>query len=194
MIIIQPENPGSKEEILSCLVILQKEVDLFFQKVSPGFFFSHSLGGWSPGENISHITFTTNILALSFKIPKIFYRIFYGRPKSEKSYMEWSSIYAEAMKHPRDAGFYSPAIGKSPRDLLPQITIHLKEWNTACINLTSALEVLSEREFSEYLIRHPFIGKVSFREMCYLQILHIIHHCSKVEIKLKNTSKVTDLA
>ena len=108
--------------------------------------------------------------------------------------MEWSSIYAEAMKHPRDAGFYSPAIGKSPRDLLPQITIHLKEWNTACINLTSALEVLSEREFSEYLIRHPFMGKVSFREMCYLQILHIIHHCSKVELKLKNTSKVTDLA
>jgi hypothetical protein len=192
MITIQPENPYSKEEILSCLTILQKEVDLFFSTVNPNYFFSHSLGGWSPGENLSHLSFATNILALSLKLPRIYYRFFYGKPKQEKSFLEWRSLYQETMKHPRDAGFYSPALVDSPKDKVSQIQSQNKEWNTACLSLTSSLERLSDSDLSGYRISHPHLGKVSFREMCFLQILHILHHCGKVEEKLKNTSKVSD--
>lgn len=192
MIVIQPENPYSKEEILSCLAILQKEVDLFFADVNPNYFYSHSLGGWSPGENLSHLSFATNVLALSLKLPKLYYRLFYGKPKKEKLFLEWQSLYLETMKFPVDAGFYSPALVDSPKDKVSQIQIQSREWNAACLSLTSSLERLSDSELSGYRISHTQFGKVSFREICYLQILHILHHCGKVEEKLKNTSKVND--
>ena len=98
MIVIQPENPYSREEILSCLAILQKEVEHFFHKVPPNLFFSHSLGGWSVGENFSHLTFSTNMLALGFKIPKLFFRILYGRPLEENTFLEWKITFFEKLK------------------------------------------------------------------------------------------------
>jgi hypothetical protein len=192
MIVIQPENPYSREEILSCLAVLQKEVEYFFQKVPPGLFFSHSLGGWSVGENISHLTFTANMLALSFKIPKIFFRILYGRPKEESSFLDWKNIFFEKLKISQDAGIYAPAIESSPRDPSHKSIILIREWNNACINLVSTLEMITETELSKYRIQHPLMGRVSFREACYLHILHILHHTSKIEFKLKNASRTIE--
>jgi hypothetical protein len=192
MIVIQPENPYSREEILSCLAILQKEVDHFFHKVPPNLFFSHSLGGWSVGENFSHLTFTTNMLALGFKIPKIFFRILYGKPLEESTFLECKSTFFDKLKIPQDAGIYAPAIENSPRDPSHKIIILIREWNNACINLVSSLEMITETELSDYRIQHPLMGRVSFREICFLHILHILHHTSKIETKLKNASRTLE--
>lgn len=167
MIVIQPENPYSKEEILSCLAILQKEVDLFFSDVNPNYFYSHSLGGWSPGENLSHISFATNVLALSLKLPKLYYRLFYGKPKKEKPFLEWQSLYQETMKFPVDAGFYSPALVDSPKDKVSQIQIQSREWNTACLSLTSSLKTFRLRTIGIQDFTYPIWESFLSRDLLF---------------------------
>lgn len=193
MFTIQPENPRSKEEILSCFAVLQKEVELYFLKVSVPYFFTHNLGGWSVAENLSHITFTTNMISLALHIPNWLSRIFFGKSKQEISFLETKRKFEEKMKNPHDAGFYSPAIETPPADPPSKILGLVKEWNHACINLNRSLESVSEGELSSYRLPHPVMGKVSYREICFLQILHILHHIDRVDSKLKNSPRLIEL-
>lgn len=194
MLTIQPENPNSKEEILSCLALLQKEVEFFFHKIGVNYFFTHSLGGWSPSENLSHLTFTTNILALSFRFPRFILKMIYGNADSERAFYDMKLLFSSAMKYPQDAGFFAPAIEPNPRDSVEKSLHQMKDWNNACINLSSSLEGFTENDLSGYRLPHPLLGKVTFREMCFLHILHILHHCEKVESKLKNISRITEFS
>lgn len=193
MFTIQPEHPRSKEEILSCLALLQKETDLYLQKVPVTYFFTHNLGGWSVAENLSHLSFSTNILSFSLRIPLWINRILYGKTKNEKKFLTIKNEFRESNKFPQDAGFYSPAIETSPPDSHTKIQILIKEWNLACLHLTKSLEPLSEKELSQYRLKHHTFGKMSYRECCYLHILHILHHMEKVENKLKNISRVMEI-
>ncbi len=111
-------------------------------------------------SQVSHLTFTANMLALSFKIPKIFFRILYGRPKEESSFLDWKNIFFDKLKIPQDAGIYAPAIESSPRDPSHKSIILIREWNNACINLVSSLEMITETELSKYRIQHPLMGRV----------------------------------
>lgn len=192
MFTIQPEHPRSKEEILSCLALLQKETDLYFHKVPVPYFFSHTLGGWSVAENLSHLSFSTNIFSLSLRFPIWINRIFYGKAKHERKFLTIKQEFLEANKFSQDAGFYAPAIETPPPDPHSKIQNLMREWNLACLHLAKSIEPLSEKELSHYRLSHHTYGKVSYREYCYLHILHIQHHMEKVENKLKNISRVME--
>ncbi len=52
-----------------------------------------------------------------------------------------------------------------------------QNWNKATIKFIAALKnKTGESKLDDYLARHPLLGRITLRELCYFTIYHTEHH------------------
>jgi DinB superfamily len=66
--------------------------------------------------------------------------------------------------------FVPKEISPQEKPLLPKAIMHYTN------ELCKKLEKLSEEELDTYLLPHPLLGKLTFREMLYFTAYHAEHH------------------
>jgi hypothetical protein len=135
---------------------------------------------WSAGQQLDHLVRGVSPVKLAFTLPKLVPSLMFGKAnRSSKSYDELVVKYqAKLASGGRASGRFIPAqINFSQREVLQNKLLNLAD------DLSQKVEIFSEEDLDKYVIPHPLIGKLTFREMLYFTIYHCEHH-HKNAIKL----------
>lgn len=130
---------------------------------------------WSVAENVQHLIISTNTTTLAYTLPAFIVRCVGGTPnRDSRSYETLVDKYKEKLA----------AGGKAPGIFVPKPmkTNYGKEkliqsWNKSATKFITALKNTSgESKLDDYLARHPLLGRITLRELCYFTIYHTEHH------------------
>lgn len=131
-------------------------------------------GKWSNGEHLEHLRKTTRAVNKGMKLPGLVLRLKFGTcNRSERTYDETKKRYTTYLKESK---------AKSPEEFNPNnitaadkerlLTWFIQEKET----MQATVSKLSEKALSQYVIPHPLIGKLTFREFVYFTAFHADHH------------------
>ena len=145
---------------------------IFFDKPGPK---------WSVAENVQHLVISTNTTTLAFLLPKFLVRLISGRPKrGSRTYGQLVEKYKKKLAEGGAAsGRYIPkpiAINADKEKLL-------HNWSKAAGRHLKALKNnRTERDLDTCLVKHPLLGKITLRELCYFTIYHTEHHLNIISL------------
>jgi uncharacterized damage-inducible protein DinB len=163
------------------LTISNQRVIDWFTAISGEDFFIRDGEVWSASDNVDHLIRAHKPIAKALKLPKITLRALFGKPeKASITYEELCQIYrSEIAKGAQASGRYLPnqeepnsGTERKKKELLDQF---LK----ASTELVSAAEKWDDKEFDDYLLPHPILGKLTIREMLFFTIYHNLRHASQ---------------
>jgi hypothetical protein len=134
---------------------------------------------WSFGEEMVHLTLSTNGTAMLLSSPE---ERFVPSDHPSRTYEEIGAEYREKLA-------LNPTIGQAFADKEAKIyTLEGLQANFAAAT-QAALQSLSnwEEEKSDLLMvwKHPLLGKMTAREMVYFTVYHSRHHLSTLSTKAR---------
>jgi hypothetical protein len=135
---------------------------------------------WSVAENIQHLIVSTNTSKLAFTLPAFLVRWIGGTPnRDSKSYEALVDKYKEKLAAGgRASGRFIP----KPMDIKCSKEKLLQNWQNAAGKFIAAIKNnSSESKLDDYLVRHPLLGRITLRELCYFTIYHTEHHLNIIE-------------
>ena len=172
----------NKEEIIAAA---QKIFSAFTQccnSIDEAIFFNNPLAKWSVAENVQHLIIATNTSTLAFSLPKFLVRWVAGKPnRKSRTYNELVAKYKKKLEEG----------GAATGRFIPRpITIHfgkeklLLNWQKAITKHLAALQKnRTENDLDSYLVKHPLLGKITLRELCYFTIYHTQHHLNIISAR-----------
>lgn len=130
-------------------------------------------GKWTAGQQLDHIVRSTKPLILAFRLPRFILHLIFGKAnRPSKSFEELVKKYEVKISEGAKAtgSFIPPPIGFDKKDAL------INELDSIINKINNGIQKFSEEELDTYLLPHPLLGKVTFREMIYFTINHVDHH------------------
>lgn len=134
---------------------------------------------WSVAENIRHMVISTNMTTLAYRLPKFIVKWIGGTPnRQSRSYEELKEKYYKKLSEGgRASGRFVPKpieVNYGKRKLVDS-------WNASTAKYLSSLTAnRTEEDLDNYLARHPLLGRITLRELCYFTIFHTEHHLKTI--------------
>lgn len=138
------------------------------------FNYTSRLGKWTTGEHIDHLIRATMPINQAMRLPKFILKWKLGvNNRAERNYAETVERYQQALGTGKvvASGRFSPGVvlnEDKPRKV--------KELEQAGNTLIKNINKLSEKDLSKYILPHPAIGYLTFREIVYFTAYHTEHH------------------
>lgn len=133
---------------------------------------------WSAGQQMDHIFRAISALPLAFKIPKFIIGLVFGRAK--RPLMEYDELVQNYLSKLEKGAKTSSAY--IPGKILYSYRIELANKLLIKISkINAAVDMISEKELDQYMLPHPILGKITYREMLYFTIHHVNHHCEQAK-------------
>jgi DinB superfamily len=136
--------------------------------------FMHSANGkWTAGQQLEHIYKSVSPVTLAFRLPKFMLKMAFG--KSNRPSRSYDKL-VEKYKSKLAAG------GVAPTRFVPRLIPFserekvTKKVLSQVAKLCSLIKNLSDADLESYIIPHPLLGKLTFREMLYFTAYHAQHH------------------
>jgi hypothetical protein len=175
----------TKQGIIAAAEKSFSEFTLYCNSIPGNDFFDKPGPKWSVAENVQHLIISTNISTLAFSLPKFIVRWISGRPnRGSRTYNQLVEKYKQKLAEGRAASgrFVPKPINEGKEKLL-------HNWGKATgKHLTALKNNRTERDLDNYLVKHPLLGKITLRELCYFTIYHTEHH-----LNIISSSAVTEL-
>lgn len=173
----------TKDQIIIAAEKIFKATAAKCEGIEESFFFERPPGKWSVAENLQHLIISTNTSTLAYSLPKFLVKWIGGHSnRNPEGYEELKARYfAKLEEGAKASGRYVP----DPIEVKygKQKLIH--NWNKACFKFISALEHnRSEADLDAYFIKHPLLGRISLRALCYFTIFHTEHHLNNIDKRL----------
>ncbi len=165
----------SKNDILA----RSREIfDLFTQdcrNIDEEKFFFKAGEKWSIAENLQHLIIAAKTTTLAYRAPHLLLRWIAGNPnRPSRTYDELVAKYKLKLAQGGKAtGRFipQPLNGKISKAKL------IENWEHSTNRYLKAFEKgWKEGELDEFLVKHPLLGRITIRELCYFTIYHTIHH------------------
>jgi len=131
-------------------------------------------GKWTTGQHIDHLVRSTAPLTKIYTLPKFVLKWKFGvNNRAERSYEETYERYKSALKNKRikATGRFAPAEIKNSDK-----SSKIMELKCQGKKFIKAVNKQSEEHLSKYIIPHPAMGYLTFREMAYFTAFHTAHH------------------
>ncbi|MEO6540363.1 MAG: DinB family protein [Ferruginibacter sp.] len=135
---------------------------------------------WSAAENIQHLIISTNTTTLAYGLPKFLVRWIGGTPnRASRTYTELKDKYYKKLS---DGGRASGRFVPKPIEIRYGKQKLLDNWNKATVRFITALtKNRTEKDLDSYLAKHPLLGHITLRELCYFTIFHTEHHLNSIQ-------------
>lgn len=160
----------------------------FLQTVSelPQDVFEFSWNGkWTPGQHLVHIDKSISPVFLAFRLPRFVPRYKFGLAnRPSRTYEQVVAKYQKALKGLTHA---------APKEFVPRPVLYTQRglvfshFEKSMRRLTSSVGKCSENTLDRYVLPHPLIGKLTFREIIFFSIYHARHHHQIVNEIIKNS-------
>lgn len=149
-------------------------------------FFDKPSEKWSVAENVKHLIISTSTTTLAFTLPKFLVRWTAGiANRPSKTYEELVNKYKQKLA---EGGRASGRFVPKPLDVRVNKTMLLTKWTKVTSKFIAALQQNTEAGLDKYLVRHPLLGRITLRELCYFTIYHTLHHQNIIEQRTHTTS------
>ena len=148
---------------------------LYCNSIQGNIFFDKPGAKWSVAENLQHLIISTNTSTLAFTLPKFVVRWISGRPnRGSRTYGQLVEKYKQKLAA---GGAASGRFIPGPLTFKDSKEKILHNWEKATgKHLTALKNNRSEKDLDHYLVKHPLLGKITLRELCYFTIYHTEHH------------------
>lgn len=135
---------------------------------------------WSVAENIQHLVISTNTTTLAWRLPKFLVKLIGGTPnRVSRTYEELKAKYYRKLS---EGGRASGRFVPKPIEIKYGKQKLLDNWNRATAGFLSSLKNnRSEKDLDSYLVKHPLLGRITLRELCYFTIFHTEHHLNSIQ-------------
>jgi hypothetical protein len=177
-----------KEQILHESAAVFRQMTDYCIHLPNDLFFKEPGEKWSIAQNLAHLIISLKTTVAAYALPKFLVRLIGGRPnRTSRSYEELVEKYrAKLAAGGKASGRYVPKkIHPShTRDQMIHKWIKITEEYIEAIKKNWSTE-----QFDRYIVKHPLLGRITLRELCYFTIYHTRHH---LEI-IKSRSNIADL-
>ena len=171
-------------------IILKEATESFnsFAKSCSNFsepaFFERPGDKWSVAENMQHLILSINTTSLAYSLPKFLVRWVGGTPKRDSS--SYEALLARYDKKIADGAKASSRYIPKPIEIKYGKDKMLQRWNVVTSKFTNALSnKRTEADLDHYQAKHPLLGPITLRELCYFTIFHTKHHLETINKRLK---------
>ena len=143
-------------------------------------FFYQPENKWSVAENMQHLIISTNTTTLAYNLPKFLVRWIGGTPnRHSRSYDEVKEKYYKKLS---DGGRASARFIPKPIQVKYGKQKLLDNWSRATSKFIISLTAKrTEDDLDNYLAKHPLLGRITLRELCYFTIFHTEHHLQSIK-------------
>lgn len=141
-------------------------------------FFKKPGDKWSAAENIQHLIISTKMTALAYRLPKFVVRLVGGKSnRSSRTFEELKDKYYKKLANGgRASGLFVPKLEIKYGKLKL-----MDNWQNATNAFMLALRKnRTEKDLDNYLAKHPLLGRITLRELCYFTIFHTEHHLEAI--------------
>ena len=142
---------------------------------------------WNNGEHLDHLRKTARSISKGMAMPKLILKFKFGvNKRSEHSYTELQEKFRQYVVEPK----------KSPRSLVPNVSADDRKRITDWFleerdSMLTTIDNHSEKQLSKYVLPHPYVGNLTFREFIYFAAIHNDHHIGlmkKYNVNFSNPS------
>ena len=128
---------------------------------------------------MQNLILATNTTTLGYKLPNFLVRRVGGKPnRPSRTYDE---LLARYMKKLEDGAKASARYVPKPIAIKYGKEKLLSNWNKATQKFITALDNnRTEEDLDKYLAKHPLLGPITLRELCYFTIFHTFHHLESI--------------
>jgi hypothetical protein len=163
----------NKAEIITQLQSSHQQFADYIQSLSIEDFLHRKEDKWTPAQQADHIVKSVSPVVMALGLPKIAPRLLFGKStRPSKDYNGLVEKYKEKLaKGGKASGRFIPqAVGLQEKQILPKAIMYYTN------KLCKQIEKLEEEHLDIYILPHPLLGKLTFREMLYFTIYHVQHH------------------
>ncbi len=169
----------SIEEIIHRSQQAFTQVKEYMEAMPDDSFFTRPLNKWSPAQHLLHLTISTRSATAAYALPGWMVRLIGGKPVPGYGYDELVDRYLHALSNGGKAtGRYIP------REISPESgkIKWLIKWDQATRLYLEALQrQRTDEKLDRYAVRHPLLGKICLRDLCYFTLYHTGHHLAIVK-------------
>lgn len=172
-----------KEQILRESTIVFRQLTDCCLTITDDLFFKIPGEKWSVAQNVAHLIVSLKTTVAAYALPKFLVRLIGGKPnRPSRSYDELVEKYLAKLA----------AGGKASGRFVPK-TIHpshtrdqmLNKWLKVTEDYLEAItKNWSTEQFDQYIVKHPLLGKITLRELCYFTIYHTRHHLKIIQSRI----------
>lgn len=164
-----------KEEILRESAAVFRQLTDYCLTIPPDLFFKEPAEKWSIAQNMVHLIISLKTTVAAYALPKFLVRLIGGKPnRLSRSYDELVEKYRQKLA----AG--GKAQGRFvPKKIHPSHTREqvVNKWQKVTEEYLEAIKKnWATEQFDQYIVKHPLLGKITLRELCYFTIYHSRHH------------------
>jgi hypothetical protein len=163
----------NKSEIIQSLQSNHQQFADYIQSLSTPAFLHRRENKWTPAQHADHIVKSVSPVVMAFGLPKIAPRLLFGKSKrTGRNYDALVEKYKEKLaKGGKASGRFVPKeVGLQEQRLLPKAIMHYTN------QLCKQIEKMDEEHLDTYILPHPLLGKLTFREMLFFTDYHVKHH------------------
>lgn len=174
--------PGTlnKEEILRESASIFQQLTDYCIRVPDDKFFREPGEKWSVAQNLAHLIISLRTTVAAYALPKFLVRLIGGKPnRLSRSYEELVEKYrAKLAAGGKARGRFVP---KSFRPSYSKEKL-IGRWLKVTEEYLQAIrQNWTTEQFDNYIVKHPLLGKITLRELCYFTIYHTQHHLSTIK-------------
>lgn len=164
-----------KEQILHESAAVFRQMTDYCVAVPGDLFFMMPGEKWSIAQNLAHLIISTKTTIAAYGLPKFLVRLIGGKPnRASRSYDELVEKYrAKLAAGGKAQGRYVP------KKIHPSHTREqmISKWLKVTEDYLEAIRKnWTTEQFDQYIVKHPLLGKITLRELCYFTIYHTRHH------------------
>ncbi len=170
----------NKREIISAAGNIFNQFTATCKSMDETLLFKRPEGKWSGAENIQHLIVSTNTTALAYRLPKFLVKWIGGTPnRSSRTYEEVKDKYYKKLS---EGGRASGRFVPKPIEIKYGKQRLLSNWEQATERFINSLDKnRTEKDLDAYLVKHPLLGRITLRELCYFTIFHTEHHLQSIQ-------------
>ena len=175
----------TKTEIITTAENMFNQFSATCSNINETLLFKRPLNKWSVAENMQHLIISTNTTTLAYSLPKFLVRWVGGTPKrASRTYDEVKEKYYKKLS---EGGQASGRFVPKPIEIKYGKQKLIANWHKATTNFINTLFVnRTEEDLDNYLARHPLLGRLTLRELCYFTIFHTEHHLHNIQKSVEN--------
>ncbi len=173
------ESIVTKEDILAGSEMIFRRLFDYCNQLPDEVFFAVADGKWTIAQHVQHLIISTKMATAAYAIPKLLVRMVGG--KSTRPSLTYNELQVKYERKLADGG---KAIGRyvpAPVQAASGKAV-LHNWQKVYqVYLKAIADKWKDSQLDLYTVKHPLLGKITLRELCFFTIFHTAHHLKGIK-------------